>query len=139
MKTFISSVILLGLGINLLGSAPTTANTNVLAQSRTNATTKAEEFTALGTEPFWGISISKSGIVYSPADGAKQKFAYVAPLQAAGRPADYVRVYRFKDRANSVLILKKNTCSDGMSDNVYPYSATFMQGSFILEGCARRK
>jgi uncharacterized membrane protein len=94
-----------------------------------------------GTEPFWNVTVSKSGIVYSSPDTRKLTFPYVAPLTAAGRPADLVRVYRLRGRGNhSILTIKKvSACSDGMSDKNYPYSATLILGNTVLEGCAERK
>jgi uncharacterized membrane protein len=102
---------------------------------------KVEEFIIRGTEPFWNVTVSKSGIVYSSPDTRKLTFPYVAPLTAAGRPADLVRVYRLRGRGNhSILTIKKvSACSDGMSDKNYPYSATLILGNTVLEGCAERK
>lgn len=68
----------------------------------------AERFNVVGTEPFWNVSVSKSGIVYSSPEVKKQTFPYVAPLKAAGRPDDLVRVYQLKGKGNNTLILKKS-------------------------------
>ncbi len=69
-----------------------------------------------------------------------QTFPYVRPLSAAGRPANLVRVYRLKGRTNNILIIKQvNACSDGMSDKNYSYSATFILGNRVLDGCAEKK
>ncbi|MUG93339.1 hypothetical protein F7734_13235 [Scytonema sp. UIC 10036] len=144
MKTLISSVIFLGLTSLFLASERTAANDNTpyiknnhshLAQN-----IAAERFNVVGTEPFWNVSVSKSGIVYSSPEVKKQTFPYVAPLKAEGRPEDFVRVYQLKGKGNNTLILKKaDKCSDGMSDKEYPYSATLILGTKVLEGCAERK
>lgn len=132
MKTLISSIALLGLGITLL-TIP--SNSHVIAQ-----TANSEEFIARGTEPFWSVSVGKRGIVYSSPDAKPQTFAYVKPLSAAGRPANLVRVYQLKGRTNNILIIKQvNACSDGMSDKNYSYSATFILGNRIFDGCAEKK
>jgi uncharacterized membrane protein len=126
MKAFISYIALLGLSTGLLAES-----SGVVAQ-----TANSEKFVARGTEPFWSVSVSKSGIVYSSPDVKKQTFPYVAPLKAQGRPDDFVRVYRL--RGNNTLIIKKdNACSDGMSDNKYPYSAVLILGNKVLDGCAK--
>lgn len=132
MKTFISSIALLGLGITLL-TIP--SNSHVIAQ-----TANSEEFIARGTEPFWSMTIGKKGIVYSSPDAKPQTFPYVKPLAAAGRPVNWVRVYRLKGKTNNILIIKQvDNCSDGMSDTKYSYSATFILGNRVLDGCAERK
>lgn len=116
----------------------TLANRNLLFAENTANT---EEFIVLGTEPFWSVTVTKkSGIVYSSPENRKLTFPYVAPLKAAGRPPDLLRVYRLRGRANNMLIIKKvNACSDGMSDKNYPYSATLILGNTVLEGCAENK
>ncbi|MBD2194436.1 hypothetical protein H6G08_01705 [Calothrix anomala FACHB-343] len=131
MKIFISSIAILGLGISLLSM---NNNNLVVAQSATS-----EEFIARGTEPFWTITVSKRGIVYSSPDKPKQTFPYVTPLKADARPADLVRVYRLSGRGNNLLIIKQANCSDGMSDKNYAYSATVILGNRVLDGCAEKR
>ena len=138
MKSIISCVILLQLSAILLISNRSFANNAppLIAQNNT----KIDEFNSVGTEPFWNVTVSKSGIVYSSPNAKKQTFPYVTPIKAAGRTADIVRVYRLQGKPNSMLIIKKeSTCSDGMSDKEYPYSATFILNNTVLEGCAEKK
>lgn len=143
MKTFISSAIILGLSFTLLVSNRSAAN-NAPSTSRSNSdvaqNTSGEEFIARGTEPFWNMTVSKRGIVYTSPEVKKLTFAYVNPLKAAGRPEDLVRVYPLKGKNNNMLIIKKdNKCSDGMSDKIYPYSATLILGNTVFEGCAEKR
>lgn len=138
MKSIISCVILLQLSAILLISNRSFANDAppLIAQNNT----KIDEFNIVGTEPFWNVTVSKSGIVYSSPNAKKQTFPYVTPIKAAGRTADIVRVYRLQGKPNSMLIIKKeSTCSDGMSDKQYPYSATLILNNTVLEGCAEKK
>ncbi|MBU7583151.1 MAG: hypothetical protein KAF91_09640 [Nostoc sp. TH1S01] len=128
MKAFISHIALLGLSAGLLAYS-----SNLQA-----ATPSSEKFVAVGTEPFWNVTVSKNGIVYSSPEVKKQTFPYVKPLTAEARPADLVRVYRL--RGNNMLILEKvSACSDGMSDKNYPYSAVLILGNKVLEGCAQKQ
>ncbi|OUL30512.1 hypothetical protein BV375_13640 [Nostoc sp. 106C] len=132
MKILISSIVFVGFGITLL-TMP--RNSLVIAE-----TANSEEFTARGTEPFWSLSVTKRGIAYSSPDAPIQTFPYVTPLKAEGRPANLLQVYRFKGRGNNILIIKQvNTCSDGMSDKNYSYSATFILGNRVFDGCAQKK
>jgi len=139
MKTFIRCVALLGFSASLLANSPSTAN-EFLINRKIVQTAKSEEFIARGTEPFWSVIVSKTGIVYSSPDVKKQTFSYVAPLKAEARPADLLRIYRLQGKGNNILIIKKvDACSDGMSDKEYPYSAIFLLGNKVLEGCAEKK
>jgi len=122
-----------------------TPSTHKIALGAAN-TAKTEEFISLGSEPYWSVTVGKKGIVYSQ-DGKTQRFPYVAPLHAASRPDDYVRVYRLSGKANSMLIIQKadifnekaDSCSDGASENEYPYSAVFVLDNKVLAGCAKKK
>ncbi|AFY50046.1 putative membrane protein [Nostoc sp. PCC 7524] len=142
MKKLIVPILLLGISTNLLASSPSTANQSHSLVAQSNSRNRnTEEFTVSGTEPFWSVTVSKKGIIYSTPE-SRQSFPYVAPLTASGRPVDLVRVYRLRGRnnTNNTLVIKKvNSCSDGMSDIKYPYSAIFIVGNKVLEGCARLK
>lgn len=109
--------------------------TNAIAQSTPRA---SENITVSGTEPFWSMTINRSGLTFSTPDSRPRRFAYSAPLKAEGRPADFVRVYRLQGQANGMLVLQKtNRCSDGMSDRVYPYEAVLTMGNRVFQGCGR--
>lgn len=128
---------LLGLSLGLLFTSSSYANNN---SPITVAQNSAESFNVVGTEPFWNVKINRTGIVYSSPEVRERKYAYTAPLKAQGRPADMVRVYQLRGQQSGTLILKKvSSCSDGMSDKVYPYSATLMFGNQVFDGCAERK
>jgi uncharacterized membrane protein len=96
---------------------------------------------ANGTEPFWQVSVTKQGIEYrTPEQTAPVKFAYSAPVAAQGRPTDMVQVYRLHNRSTDGWLMIQKTgrekCSDGMSDNLYPYSAIVMLNGKVRSGCA---
>jgi uncharacterized membrane protein len=96
---------------------------------------------AVGTEPFWNVSVARKGIEYrTPEQPTPLKFAYSAPIAAQGRPTDFVQVYRLQSRSmNGWLMIQKATgdrCNDGMSDNLYPYSAIVMLNGKVRSGCA---
>ncbi len=91
--------------------------------------------TLLGTEPFWSVEIDVAGRTTflrlddpdvsadrvtrkATADGAQFS------TQADGEPLE--------------ITLKKETCSDGMSDRVYPYAAEVTWQGRAYVGCAIR-
>ncbi|HYW19813.1 MAG TPA: hypothetical protein VE956_10970 [Nodularia sp. (in: cyanobacteria)] len=137
MKTFIFCTLLLGLSSCLPANSTNNDNNQVISS---NPTTDNPEFRAYGTEPFWSVDVTKNEIVYSSSGtDQKQTFPSVKPLTADGRTPDTVRVYRLGDKENSMLIIKKvDSCSDGMSDNLHPYSSIFIRGDMVLEGCANK-
>ncbi|MDB9340573.1 MULTISPECIES: COG3650 family protein [Cyanophyceae] len=137
MKTLIFCTLLLGLGSCFPANSTNNDNNPVISS---NPTSEKPEFRALGTEPFWSVDVSQTEIVYSSlGTDEKLTFPYVSPLSADGRTPDTVRVYRLGDKDNTMLIIRKaDNCSDGMSDNLYPYSALFIRGDMVLEGCANK-
>ncbi len=95
----------------------------------------AENFTALGNEPFWSVEVSPGQLRYSTPDNipgdsfaAQQKqdaggITFSGTL--AGQPA--------------ALTITVGQCSDGMSDTVYAYRAAFTVAGKALNGCARKR
>lgn len=97
-----------------------------------------------GTEPFWSLKIGGGKIVLSEPDRGNTRLLTVAPRAAQGRPADFVRVYQTRTlgarRQYVTIVIRKadnNSCSDGMSDTAYPYSAIVIRPAGVLEGCCK--
>jgi uncharacterized membrane protein len=92
-----------------------------------------EPLRALGTEPFWAVTIDGNGLVYSGVDRPEERAPNAGP-QMAGTTAtwsgqtDQGRVIR--------VTLIETQCSDGMSDRTYPLTARVEIGEELLNGCA---
>jgi uncharacterized membrane protein len=119
-------------------TSPVTPKT--VAKPSPKPSPKAPEVSAGGTEPFWGVTIDTSGIVYSTPDSPKVRFPYVKPLQAEGRQTGSTMVYPLrKGNQQGTIVLQKvqsGFCNDGMSDYQYPYSATLILNNRVFSGCA---
>ena len=87
----------------------------------------------VGTEPFWGATITVDAITLSGADRPHLRFP------AGGREVTGAGV-RWRTQTSSgdpvEVTLLRETCSDGMSDRVYPFHATVVLGRETLGGCA---
>lgn len=89
-----------------------------------------------GTEPFWNLAIAPEaggyGAKYSTPDNldgtqfALSRFAGNNGLGFSGE----------MEGKSVNLALTPGDCSDGMSDSVYPYTATLLLGDETLYGCA---
>lgn len=94
------------------------------------AATETVQFT--GTEPFWGGEATGGRLRYSTPetpDGttiAVQRFAGLNGISFSGT----------LDGGGFDLTVTPGTCSDGMSDRSYPFTATLRIGSETREGCA---
>ena len=87
----------------------------------------------LGTEPFWAVEITPTGLTYSGVDRPEQKAANPGPaLQGT------VAVWTTATEAKTPLVvtLMATDCSDGMSDRTYPLTAKVEIGTESLTGCA---
>lgn len=81
-----------------------------------------------GTEPFWGLQIAAGDIVYSTPEDQGRHFAGAA-FALKGNAASLT------SGALSVTLSDKS-CSDGMSDRVYPLTAEATIDGKTLKGCA---
>lgn len=85
-----------------------------------------------GTEPFWGGKI----------EGAVAQYA--TPVNPDGKTFPVTRFAGLNgmsfsgmlDGAKFDLMVTPGTCSDGMSDRSYPFTATLQIGGETREGCA---
>lgn len=104
------------------------------AQPRTLAGVDLDQpLRVLGTEPFWTVQITPTGLTYSGVDRPEQKAANPGPaLQGT------VAVWTTATEAQTPLVvtLMATDCSDGMSDRTYPLTAKVEIGGESLTGCA---
>lgn len=99
------------------------------------------EFWCHGTEPFWGLQISEAegGIFFkNMADETGARYAWDKPRTEG----QFSWVYEVNDPAGDAaplkIAIKKEKCSDGMSDIEYDYSVRVAIGNETLRGCAVR-
>lgn len=93
----------------------------------------AKPMRALGTEPFWGIEMTPTELVFTGVDRPE----FHAPNPGA-RIEGEIAVIAARDPQGLALTirLKPAKCSDGMSDWVYPLEAEVQLGAETLKGCA---
>lgn len=88
---------------------------------------------ALGNEPFWSVQV----------DGAQLRWSSPENIEGIGLTAQRAEgndgLYLRGEMAGQAVQLhvQAGSCSDGMSDTVYPWRATWTQGGTVFKGCAR--
>ncbi len=97
------------------------------------------EFIAMGNEPFWSLDIipSEKRIVLKDVAEEKVMEFFYSPANFSGDTYQY-KTTNPKNEKLEVLI-RKEKCSDGMSDRKYNYSAEIRLNGRILKGCAIKK
>jgi heat shock protein HslJ len=91
------------------------------------AQSNAQPYRALGTEPFWSLTIDGRTIRYQPAEGR-------AVTVARPRPIVGFNGERYVTRGLTVDITHVE-CSDGMSDRTYHDTVTVTLRGRTLRGC----
>jgi heat shock protein HslJ len=91
------------------------------------AQSNAQPYRALGTEPFWSLTIDGRTIRYQPAEGR-------AVTVAKPRPIVGFNGERYVTRGLTVDITHVE-CSDGMSDRTYHDTVTVTLRGRTLRGC----
>lgn len=126
--------ILLALGLGALATAcqqVETGQTAATAQTF-DAIAPGETIRLVGTEPFWGGTVTGTEFLYTHLENqtgeriAVKRFAGNSGLGFSGtrngQPLD--------------LMITRGVCSDGMSDRSFPYTATLRLGVEQRSGCA---
>lgn len=90
-------------------------------------------FTAVGTEPFWSASVEGARLSYSTPD-VPDGAAVAVTRKDAGAGVRYAGTI---DGKPIELEVRRETCSDGMSDTVYPFAVVRRIGPDTQRGCAR--
>ena len=89
------------------------------------------EMRLTGTEPFWGVNITSGQIKLMRPDHADVVVTNAGPTINGD-----VAVWNARDL--TIRLEHQPGCSDGMSDNRYPYAATVTVKGEVLKGCAAR-
>jgi len=94
-----------------------------------------EAYWVAGTEPFWAVRIDSAGIRFSsPDDTAGVRFPSISPVVTG----DTLRWVGRTERDSIEITLWRATCSDGMSDREWTFTATVLVAGQSYRGCARR-
>lgn len=104
-------------------------------RSAPGATAIPETFHALGTEPFWGMTVTGIQARYSTPEIPESVARDVVRSASAGVETVSGRL----GEVSFTLTVRPERCSDGMSDRVYPFAAHLRIGERDLTGCAAQK
>lgn len=87
----------------------------------------------VGTEPFWGIELTGTEVIYSGLDRPEQRGPQPRPVIQGT-----VATFGTETTAGTDIdiTLTATECSDGMSDRTYPMTALVKVGEEELSGCA---
>lgn len=135
------ALISIALLISSCGTPPVTQNTNPYPTLPIWATEiillpgSGDNFEARGNEPFWSAEITASGVSFTrPGESTPKTVSYTT------RQENRENLIVARDAKWEFFVtLKKEKCSDGMSDKEYSYSVTVALGAENLKGCANKK
>ena len=88
----------------------------------------AAPYRALGTEPFWNVLIDQHHVTFIEPDQAQ-------PLRDPRPQPTVTPAGQTYQTARMTIIIARGTCSDGMSDRVYPDIVRVTVNGRQLSGC----
>ena len=94
----------------------------------------SQPFTVRGNEPFWAIAVTSATLDYNGVDRPQETAANPGP-QVTSTVATYTVTTSLNNPLVVILTIDP-TCSDGMSETVYPLAATVVRPGETLTGCA---
>ena len=86
-------------------------------------------YRALGTEPFWALTVDNREIVFTEANAPGVRIVEPLPKVIHGFAGD---IYQGK-RINVNIV--RTPCSDGMSERAYPHKIQLRVDTRSFEGC----
>ena len=93
----------------------------------------AGDLRAVGTEPFWGLSITGGEIILERPDFPASRGPNPGFVMEDGQAVWRTRT---TDGGDLMVTMRQAACSDGMSDLAYVYVAEVQSGDETLSGCA---
>jgi uncharacterized membrane protein len=101
------------------------------------------EYKCSGTEPFWGLEIGGTVGKFTSPEDADTPIRVKKTRTGSGTRADYLTVFegrigRARGRPMTVVV-RGDSCSDGMSDTIYSHAATLITPSTVYVGCCQKK
>ena len=92
----------------------------------------ADTVSFTGTEPFWGGEVADGTMLYRTpenVDGTRLAVARFAGNSGVSFSGEL-------QETSVDLMVTRGECSDGMSDRIYPFTATLKLGAEVRMGCA---
>lgn len=86
-------------------------------------------YRALGTEPFWGLTIDRREIVFTEANAPGTRIVQPTPRVIVGVAGEIYQTPRIN------VNIVHTPCSDGMSDRTYPDKVQVRVDGRAFEGC----
>lgn len=91
-----------------------------------------EAISIVGTEPFWGGTVTRGQLTYTTPDDPDGRSIAVSRFGGRGG----LSFSGDLDGQALTLAITPGACSDGMSDRAFPYTVTMLLGSERRKGCA---
>jgi len=99
-----------------------------------------DSFDCIGTEPFWKLSITKPKITFTQKHDSIHTMPAVDPSPAENMSMDHIRVFRTTlDKKDIIIVIQKQSCTDGMSEEVFDYEGLFITSDKVFHGCCGKK
>jgi len=89
----------------------------------------------LGVEPYWSIDLHYDKLAYFEISQEAVWYMYTRIRKIDG--GYEVEAERINSNDFVVITFQEGDCSDGMSDNTYPYKVTLVRQGRTYEGCGR--
>lgn len=94
------------------------------------------DFSCFGTEPFWGLKLEGSKVSLSFPLGEEAKTEKViSRITAYGVSEDVAFVVKINNGSATIIA---GECSDGMSDEIYPFHIVFSSDDNVFYGCCNK-
>lgn len=102
----------------------------LLIAGTATAQTRAEPYRALGTEPFWSLTIGRAQMTYSTPEGHPLTVAKPRPIIGMNG-----ELYRTRTMTVDITHVR---CSDGMSDRLFADTVRVTTARGTVNGCGGR-
>lgn len=99
-----------------------------------------DSFDCLGNTPFWKLSITDKQFIFTEKNAPAVTMPAVEPKPAEDMKMDHIRIFRTKsDSKDIIIIIQNQSCTDGKSEEMFPYEGLFITSDKVYHGCCSKK
>lgn len=99
-----------------------------------------DNFDCVGTEPFWKLSIVDQKFTFIQKDVPVITMPAVEAKPAENMSIEHIRVFRTTlNNKEAIIIIQKQSCTDGTSEEMFPYEGLFINSDKVFHGCCSKK
>lgn len=99
-----------------------------------------DSFDCIGSDPSWKLAVTEHKFTFTRQSEPGVTMPAAPAKSAENMDTDHIRVFRTKlENKDAIIVIQKQSCSDGISEDVFAYEGLFISHDKVFHGCCSKK